>query len=136
MGDVLKLLGVLLGVGVIAGLLVAFVWDPFKAKCPKAAAGVKSALIFVAITAVAIHGLNRYEEREDQRQAEHDAEIWEEAYESGMYEVINDPEKYISFDGAYEEGYAAGYDDGWHDCKNGVPLENPVIAEFERTQGK
>lgn len=60
----------------------------------------------------------------------------EEAYERGVNEVIDNPKKYISFDEAYEEGYAVGYEDGWHDCKNGVPLENPVIAEFERTQGK
>lgn len=136
MGDVLKLLGVLLCAGVIAGVLDVFVWDSFKAKCPKAAAGIKSALILAAIAAGILYGLNHYEEKEDQRRAEHDAEIWEEAYENGMNEVINDPEKYLSFDGAYEEGYAAGYEDGWHDCKNGVPLENPVIAEFERTKQK
>lgn len=64
------------------------------------------------------------------------ADDLEEAYERGMDEVINNPEKYISFDEAAAEGYADGYNDGWHDCKNGVPLENPVIAEFERTQGK
>lgn len=118
-------------VGVIAGVLVAFVWDPFKAKWPKAATGMKSALIFAMIAAVVLYGLNRYEENEDKRRAEHDAEIWEEAYERGMEEVINNPEKYISFDEAAEEGYADGYNDGWNDCKNGVPLENPVVAEFE-----
>lgn len=136
MGDVLKLLGVLLGVGVIASVVVAFIWDPFKTKCPKVAAGIKSAFILVIIAAVVLYEVNRYEEKENQRQAERDAEIWEEAYESGINEVINKPETYISFDEAYEEGYAAGYEDGWHDCKNGVPLENPVIAEFERTQGE
>lgn len=133
MSKVLVLIGVLLCVSVIAGLLLAFVWDPFKAKYPNAAAGIRSAVIFATIAAVAFCGLSYYEEKNDQRQAEHDAEIWKEAYERGMNEIINNPKAYISFDEAYEKGYADGYDDGWHDCNNGVPLENPVITEFERT---
>lgn len=100
---------------------------------------VKHLLIAAGVLVLLFGGLKSCEAENDQRQREHDAEIWKEAYESGQMEVIENPEKYIEIYGDFEDGYNEGYRDGWADCDSGYPLPDPPIdwdAVMEKAKEK
>lgn len=84
---------------------------------------VKNIAIAAAVLTIGYCIINDLEESNERQRSEHDKEIWEEAYSSGQYSVIDDPEKYIDISEYYSEGYKDGYLDGWNDCNDGVALE-------------
>ena len=107
---------------VIGSILLLYVWDPLRAKHPKLAGYIKTAVIWAVILAVVYSAIEEWEKETDEKREQERTAIWEEAYERGHS---------LGIEEGYADGYENGYADGWHDCSEGVSLENPVIKAYQ-----